>query len=99
MKCNHLPSKVHSLDKDMCSLMIMCVMYVLSNCQNSYWGDHGWLRNDTNDTQARQAYESLLRVSLLQPRDPKFKSFADEVKENAYRDYNYTFSDNEEVNI
>ncbi|XP_059472834.1 atrial natriuretic peptide receptor 1 isoform X1 [Neocloeon triangulifer] len=67
--------------------------------ENSYWGDHGWHRNDTNDTQARQAYQSLLRVSLLQPRDPKFKSFAVDVRQNAERDYNYTLPENEEVNF
>lgn len=65
--------------------------------QNSSWGDHGWFRNDTNDTQAKQAYQSLLRVSLLQPRDPEFKSFAEDVRELAQRDYNYTFSEHEEV--
>jgi atrial natriuretic peptide receptor A len=72
-------------------------MWVHINLKNSSWGDHGWYRNDTNDTQAKQAYQSLLRVSLLQPRDPEFKSFADDVRELAQKEYNYTFSEAEEV--
>lgn len=39
------------------------------------------------------------RVSLLQPTSPKFKDFADQVRDRATKDYNYTFSENEEVQI
>lgn len=52
---------------------------------------------DEHDTAARKAYEALLRVSLLQPTSPKFQDFADKVKQRALADYNYTFSDGEEV--
>lgn len=38
-----------------------------------------------------------LRVSLLQPTSPKFQDFAEQVKERALADYNYTFGENEEV--
>ncbi|XP_071439593.1 atrial natriuretic peptide receptor 1 isoform X2 [Hetaerina americana] len=67
--------------------------------QGSYWGDHGWELKDGDDEAARTAYEALLRVSLLQPTSPKFYDFAQRVKEKAKQDYNYTFSDNEEVNF
>ena len=46
---------------------------------------------------ARKAYEALLRVSLLQPTSPRFQDFAESVIERASSDYNYTFSDGEEV--
>lgn len=39
----------------------------------------------------------LYRVSLLQPENPKFQEFADQVKERAQTHYNYTFSESEEV--
>lgn len=53
--------------------------------------------DDEDDARARKAYESLLRVSLLQPTSPKFQDFAEQVRERALDDYNYTFSENEEV--
>lgn len=34
---------------------------------------------------------------MLQPTNPKFQDFAEQVRERALSDYNYTFSDNEEV--
>ncbi|KAL0128806.1 hypothetical protein PUN28_003887 [Cardiocondyla obscurior] len=65
----------------------------------SYWGDHGWEVGDEDDANARKAYEALLRVSLLQPTSPRFQDFADSVKQRAQTDYNYTFSEGEEVNF
>ncbi|XP_068144161.1 atrial natriuretic peptide receptor 1 [Drosophila tropicalis] len=67
--------------------------------QSAYWGDKDWEMGDENDTKARKAYEALLRVSLLQPTSPKFQDFADNVRENALADYNYTFGEDEEVNF
>lgn len=67
--------------------------------QSSYWGDHDWEMNDPDDIKARKAYESLLRVSLLQPTSPKFNLFSEKVRKRALNDYNYTFSEGEEVNI
>lgn len=29
--------------------------------KSSYWGDHDWHANDTDDAAARKAYEALLR--------------------------------------
>lgn len=65
--------------------------------KGSYWGDHDWEAGDQYDALARKAYEALLRVSLLQPTSDKFQDFADRVKERAYKDYNYTITDGEEV--
>lgn len=65
--------------------------------KGSYWGDHDWEAGDQYDAVARKAYEALLRVSLLQPTSDKFQDFADRVKERAYKDYNYTITDGEEV--
>lgn len=65
--------------------------------QSSYWGDHDWEMNDLDDIKARKAYESLLRVSLLQPTSPKFNLFSEKVRKRALNDYNYTFSEGEEV--
>ncbi|CAG9860421.1 unnamed protein product [Phyllotreta striolata] len=67
--------------------------------QGSYWGDHDWKIGDENDTNARKAYEALLKVSLLQPTSDKFQEFADKVKQKSYEDYNYTISENEEINF
>jgi hypothetical protein len=53
--------------------------------------------DDENDLIARKAFEALLRVSLLQPTSPKFNQFADEVRERAKRDYDYSFYEGEEV--
>ena len=52
---------------------------------------------DSEDSTARKAYEALLRVSLLQPTSPRFQDFADDVRLRAQSDYNYTFSEGEEV--
>lgn len=65
--------------------------------QGSYWGDHDWEMGDEEDGVARKAYEALLRVSLLQPTSPRFQDFADSVRLRAQSDYNYTFSEGEEV--
>lgn len=65
--------------------------------QSSYWGDHDWEMGDADDSRARKAYEALLRVSLLQPSSPKYQGFADNVKEMALKNYNYTFGEGEEV--
>ncbi|CAD7076674.1 unnamed protein product [Hermetia illucens] len=67
--------------------------------QSSYWGDHDWEMRDQDDSKARKAYEALLRVSLLQPTSPKYQDFSEHVRERAFRDYNYTFSEAEEVNF
>lgn len=42
---------------------------------------------------------NTFRVSLLQPTSPKFQDFAEQVRERAASDYNYTFSDHEEVSV
>ncbi|KAL3286769.1 hypothetical protein HHI36_001264, partial [Cryptolaemus montrouzieri] len=63
----------------------------------SYWGDHNWETGDHQDSYARTAYESLLRVSLLQPTSDKFQDFAEQVKERAHSVYNYNISHREEV--
>ncbi|XP_050514890.1 atrial natriuretic peptide receptor 1 [Diabrotica virgifera virgifera] len=67
--------------------------------QGTFWGDHDWKVGDINDTVARIAYEALLRVSLLQPTSDKFQEFADKVKQRSMDDYNYTISENEEINF
>ncbi|XP_011872012.1 PREDICTED: atrial natriuretic peptide receptor 1 isoform X2 [Vollenhovia emeryi] len=64
-----------------------------------YWGDHDWGVGDEDDGKARKAYEALLRVSLLQPTTPRFQDFAESVRQRAQTDYNYTFSEGEEVNF
>lgn len=65
--------------------------------QGSYWGDHDWQNGDDLDADARKAYESLLRVSLLEPTSTSYHEFSDRVKDRAQRFYNYTYTDGEEV--
>ncbi|TGZ50130.1 Guanylate cyclase [Temnothorax longispinosus] len=65
----------------------------------SYWGDHDWEVGDEDDANARKAYEALLRVSLLQPTSPRFQDFAENVRQRAQTNYNYTFPEGEEVNF
>lgn len=55
--------------------------------------------DEPSDQIARKAYESLLRVSLLQPTSPRYQDFADQVRRGASTDYNYTFYEGEEVNF
>jgi atrial natriuretic peptide receptor A len=71
------------------------VMFVTE--QGPYWSDHDWQVGDRQDHTAKKAYEALLRVSLLTPTSPKFQEFADSVRRLAQQDYNYTFSEGEEV--
>jgi len=67
--------------------------------QGPYWSDHDWQVGDHLDNKAKKAYEALLRVSLLTPASPSFQVFADSVRRLAQQDYNYTFSEGEEVHI
>jgi atrial natriuretic peptide receptor A len=67
--------------------------------QGPYWSDHDWQLGDHLDHKAKKAYEALLRVSLLTPTSPKFQTFAESVRRIAQQDYNYTFSEGEEVCI
>lgn len=67
---------------------------------NLYWG---WFeicsRTASSPHTHLVRYISLIfrRVSLLQPTSPKFQDFAEQVRERAASVYNYTFSENEEV--
>ena len=53
--------------------------------------------DDDNDLTARKAFESVLRVSLLQPTSPRFHNFSEIVRKNAVKTYNYQFVEGEEV--
>ncbi|CAH1786477.1 unnamed protein product [Owenia fusiformis] len=74
--------------------------------KSQYWGDHGWKRyskrtgfqNDMDDSIAKQAYESLLRVALMEPQGDEFQTFSEEIKSRALRDYNFDFED-EQINF
>lgn len=67
--------------------------------KGAYWGQHDWEVHDKHDSTARKAYESLLRVSLLQPTNNEFHDFAEKVKSRAQTDYNYTINEPEEVSV
>ena len=54
-------------------------------------------KDDDNDLTARKAFESVLRVSLLQPTSPKFHNFSEIVRKVAAERYNYNFFEGEEV--
>lgn len=49
----------------------------------SYWGDPSWERGDQYDAIAREAYEALLQVSLLEPSGPDYERWSGEVKQRA----------------
>lgn len=55
--------------------------------------------DDDNDLTARKAFESVIRVSLLQPTSPKFHNFSEIVRNLAASDYNYYFIEGEEVSL
>ena len=57
-----------------------------------YWGDHGWRKGDANDTRAREAYESLLRIALIEPTGSQFENFSDEVKQRAKDNHNFDYT-------
>lgn len=53
--------------------------------------------DDDNDVSARKAFESVLRVSLLQPTSPRFHNFSEIVRKRAAENYNFKFVEGEEV--
>ncbi|XP_052233141.1 atrial natriuretic peptide receptor 1-like [Dreissena polymorpha] len=55
-------------------------------------------RGDAKDTAVTKAYESLLVLTLRQPDNDEYKTFAAEVKLRARRDYGYEFAVDESVN-
>jgi atrial natriuretic peptide receptor A len=55
--------------------------------------------DDDNDSNARKAFESVLRVSLLQPTSSKYHNFSQMVRAKAKKDYNYQYINGEEVSI
>ena len=63
----------------------------LFNFAGTYWGDHSWEQGDNNDTIARMAYESLLRISLVEPSGPLYATWAEEVKERAANVYGFNY--------
>ncbi|XP_050541840.1 atrial natriuretic peptide receptor 1 isoform X2 [Daktulosphaira vitifoliae] len=67
--------------------------------QGTHWDERGWSADDEQDKAARKAYEALLRVSLLKPSLSQFRNFSKLIKYKAKENYNYTLSENEEVNI
>jgi len=59
-----------------------------------------WLRaSDTDERNAiaRRAFEAVLTVTLRKPDSAEYRRFSDDVKARAMRDYNETFSGDEEV--
>ncbi|XP_017774638.1 PREDICTED: receptor-type guanylate cyclase gcy-28-like [Nicrophorus vespilloides] len=67
--------------------------------KGSYWVDSIWSVGDKYDTIAKEAYEALIRVSLLQPTSDRFQDFANKVKERAQTDYNYIMNSREDVDF
>ncbi|ESO97952.1 hypothetical protein LOTGIDRAFT_153062 [Lottia gigantea] len=63
-----------------------------------YWGNHDWRRGDDKDTEAKTAFESLLRVSWQEPSGMGWMNFSCNVKDIALSKYNYSFGD-EKVNF
>ncbi len=60
-----------------------------------YWGDHHWRRHDQYDDQAKEAYESLLRIALYQPNTIQYQQFSAEVKARSWTDYGFNYTDEE----
>jgi atrial natriuretic peptide receptor A len=66
----------------------------------SYWGNPNWERGDEFDDIAREAYEALLRVSLLEPEDAEYETWRAKVKQRARDVYGFDFeAHNESVNF
>ena len=64
-----------------------------------YYGDHSWYRGDDDDEKAREAFESLIRISLYMPTGALYTDFERRVKINAKRDYDFDYdARGEEVN-
>ncbi|CAL1543500.1 unnamed protein product, partial [Lymnaea stagnalis] len=62
-----------------------------------YWGDNNWARNDSNDSIARVAFESLLRVALYLPFSVAWHNFTVRCRELSSQKYNFSYG-SEEVN-
>lgn len=63
-----------------------------------YWGNNDWMRGDSRDTEARIAYESLLRISLHIPHSLDWYNFTVNCVERSKTEYNFTYRD-EEVRV
>ncbi|VDO59426.1 unnamed protein product [Schistosoma margrebowiei] len=44
---------------------------------------------------ARQAYRALMTVTLLKPDSPEYRTFTEEVRARALRDYEFSYRDSE----
>ena len=62
-----------------------------------YWGNHHWRGGYDDDWKAREAYEALIRFSLILPDGPSLPAFTVEAKMRSQRDYNYTYREDEDV--
>lgn len=64
----------------------------------SYWGDHDWRRDDDSDAAAREAYDAVLRLSLLLTEGDDWQTFADRVQNMSQDQFNFTFG-SEQVRV
>ncbi|XP_077993684.1 atrial natriuretic peptide receptor 1-like isoform X2 [Glandiceps talaboti] len=68
--------------------------YVFFNIQlfdSAYFGSVGWEKGDEHDADAKQAYRSLMTLTLRKPDTPEYNDFAKEVKMRALRDYQFDY--------
>ncbi len=63
--------------------------------RGDYWGNHHWRRHDQYDDQAKEAYESLLRIGLHEPNTTEYKQFSAEVKTRSWTEYGFNYADEE----
>nr|XP_006816519.1 PREDICTED: atrial natriuretic peptide receptor 1-like [Saccoglossus kowalevskii] len=79
--------------------------YAFFNIQlfdSAYFGDIGWKRGeggDGRDEDAKEAYRSLMTLTLRKPDTKEYQDFAREVKQRALEDYGFDYDkEGEDVN-
>ncbi|VDQ03728.1 unnamed protein product [Trichobilharzia regenti] len=57
-----------------------------------------WYRETSSaeeNERARQAYRALMTLTLLKPDSPEYRTFTEEVRARALRDYDFSYRDSE----
>ncbi|XP_006816727.1 atrial natriuretic peptide receptor 3-like, partial [Saccoglossus kowalevskii] len=79
--------------------------YAFFNIQlfdSAYFGDIGWkngTEGDARDEDAKEAYRSLMTLTLRKPDTKEYQDFAREVKQRALEDYGFDYDkEGEDVN-
>ncbi|XP_055334710.1 atrial natriuretic peptide receptor 1-like [Paramacrobiotus metropolitanus] len=67
------------------------VYFAIELFPSNYWGSYTWKTGQLNDQEAREAYDSLFVLSLIERQSPAFEVFSTKVRVRSQEKFNYTF--------